>query len=398
MKRKIKKWSRKKSEKSVFQLFHAKDKPSVSLQWTPVLQALKVLGLCKSNLKFCRKSRRLLKNIFLHCLKCFWICLSLTFNLIYWYNFCTKPTRKNFTVLIGHMILVCLRFIFLHRLPILFNRLHYIKNVCVTPHQYSLLYIRLLCCFIFFIGFCNVAKSLRYWTIYADIFIYQSMPSSIKMYFEAIICALYICMVINFTCLPMFTVLLYALTVKSIHKVLSKHTEELTSTVKTGITIGKVINCASLILRTTSAVKSINDAMSPILFLLTSYWVMNIFYNVNKMFNANDMPDWFMAFTTVTTIFVHYGQLAYVSNLATITLEEFEKMKMVILKTAGNDQNILHNSSALPSFELLIHITEWLKKKISVKPLGIFSLDNTTILSVAGIVITYGTIMLQSNW
>lgn len=358
--------------------------------WTPVFHMLAIFGIHTSMIRCKRGICNKLKYILHYFLKYFWIFTQMAFLLFFCYVFATQKTAKNFSIMVGNMNLLLLRLVTLRRINQIAKYLRFSRVFVNRCHRkYQVLAMRLMCFSILIFGIFNACKIEIYWQFYnQNIFAYYNV-ATIEKRVESLLRSLFLCYFTNLFCLPIFMLILCCITINLQQKILRNPFKNLRSN---KLSVRKLFGFSIGVTKATSIIKSLNDSISPVLFLLISIWIANIFFDINKLFSKDNSTNSFVTSAMIADMVMNSLQLTVLAALANETNAEYEKLLTIFIK---NDSEIFRSRSGALLIGPFIRILEELREKITVRPLEMFNLDNKLILTTAGVIVTYSTIMLQ---
>ncbi|GFT07320.1 uncharacterized protein NPIL_492661 [Nephila pilipes] len=151
--------------------------------------------------------------------------------------------------------------------------------------------------------------------------------------------------------------------------------------------------------KTVKLVKDMNALLSPIIFVLMTFWITGIFYNLSKLIFGNAFPDDLSFASTICNILSYSVQFLILLILSSEIPVTVSKMKSLVLQVP-EDQFYYHwhvfpNKTTVPTVFLLIPKFDNFTDDVTVTAFGILKLNRNVILVSVGTIVTYELLLIQ---
>ncbi|GFU40855.1 uncharacterized protein NPIL_483661 [Nephila pilipes] len=147
--------------------------------------------------------------------------------------------------------------------------------------------------------------------------------------------------------------------------------------------------------KTIDHIKRANLQISPILFILISYWMTALFYNSSKViYNTafKDVSSYLAIGFNITNYTVQFVILLIFASKIPATIF---KIKLAVLRATVVQNCVFTDNTRSADISLFISMLDSYKEEVTVAPFGILKLRKGIILVSLGVVVTYELLLVQ---
>ncbi|GIX88178.1 uncharacterized protein CDAR_269241 [Caerostris darwini] len=142
-------------------------------------------------------------------------------------------------------------------------------------------------------------------------------------------------------------------------------------------------------------VKEVNSFISPVLFILISFWATGIFYNLTKILYDPTFRDNYNLMSAIFNVAIYSVQYLLLLALASKLPMALSDIRSDLLRNAGIQRCIFSEPSVSADVNLLMSILETFREDVTVSPLGLIELKRSLIPVSIGVLATYELLIVQ---
>ncbi|KAG8197071.1 hypothetical protein JTE90_004338 [Oedothorax gibbosus] len=143
-------------------------------------------------------------------------------------------------------------------------------------------------------------------------------------------------------------------------------------------------------------VKSVNACLSPIVFILLSFWTTGIFYNLAKILYDVVFTEGNLAFVSAIVYITNYSiQFVILVLLASLMPIDISEMKSIVLQLLNSKNQVSVPGVKAENINLMISTLDNFEKEVTITAMGVLDLKRNLILVTLGVIVTYEVLIVQ---
>lgn len=231
----------------------------------------------------------------------------------------------------------------------------------------------------------------------AGMFIFpkQLTQSSMQIVLKCVVNLLIGCSTAIFFALPSLAAMLCYISYMRMRNLLNKCLQQFKIITPNEYNMSEVFGVMKDLSETVYLVKEFNRCLSPVVFILVSFWTTGIFYNLSKLLSHSFFTGamtFVSAGVNILSYSLHFGVLIILASRIPATIAD---VKSLMLQSLHSRSQVFIGSVRVESFSLLMSTLDNFEREVTVTALGVMELKRNILLVSLGVILTYEVMIVQ---